>query len=56
VDRYTLAIDVIDRVPRLRDTGAHAKNWLHDQVIESVRYAHAEGIDRDEIREWTWKG
>ena len=56
VDRFTLAIDVIDRVPRLRETGGHAKEWLKNQVIESIRYAHAEGIDRDEIREWTWKG
>jgi xylulose-5-phosphate/fructose-6-phosphate phosphoketolase len=47
---------VIDRVPRLRVTGGHAKEWLKNQVIESIRYAHAEGIDRDEIREWTWKG
>jgi xylulose-5-phosphate/fructose-6-phosphate phosphoketolase len=26
VDRFSLAIDVFDRVPRLRDSGAHAKN------------------------------
>jgi xylulose-5-phosphate/fructose-6-phosphate phosphoketolase len=56
VDRFSLTIDVIDRVPSLRDTGAHAKNWLKDQINDSVRYAHAEGIDRDEIRNWTWKG
>ncbi|SAK51695.1 Xylulose-5-phosphate phosphoketolase [Caballeronia catudaia] len=56
VDRYTLAIDVIDRVPRIAGSGAHAKEWLKNQIIESVRYAHEEGIDRDEIREWTWKG
>ena len=56
VDRYTLAIDVIDRVPRLRDSGAHAKKWLKDQIIESIRHAHAEGIDREDIRNWVWKG
>ncbi len=56
VDRYSLCIDVIDRVPRLRDTGSHTKNWLQDQINESINYAHAEGIDRDEIRNWTWKG
>jgi xylulose-5-phosphate/fructose-6-phosphate phosphoketolase len=55
VDRFTLAIDVIDRVPRLRDSGAHAKNWLKNQIIESIRYAHAEGIDPEEIRDWVWK-
>jgi xylulose-5-phosphate/fructose-6-phosphate phosphoketolase len=56
VDRYTLAIDVIDRVPRIAGSGAHTKEWLKNQIIESVRYAHEEGIDRDEIREWTSKG
>ncbi|SAK93260.1 Xylulose-5-phosphate phosphoketolase [Caballeronia fortuita] len=55
VDRYTLAIDVIDRVPRIASSGAHTKEWLKNQIIESVRYAHEEGIDRDEIRDWTWK-
>jgi xylulose-5-phosphate/fructose-6-phosphate phosphoketolase len=55
VDRFSLAIDVIDRVPRLRDSGAHAKNWLKDQIIESIRYAHAEGIDPEAIRDWTWQ-
>ncbi|EKS66690.1 MULTISPECIES: phosphoketolase family protein [Caballeronia] len=55
VDRYTLAIDVIDRVPRIAGSSAHTKEWLKNQIIESVRYAHEEGIDRDEIREWTWK-
>jgi len=56
VDRFSLCIDVIDRVPRLRDTGAHTKNWLKDQINDSIAYAHAEGIDRDEIRNWAWKG
>jgi len=56
VDRYSLCVDVIDRVPRLRDTGAHTKNWLKDQINESINYAHAQGIDRDEIRNWTWTG
>jgi xylulose-5-phosphate/fructose-6-phosphate phosphoketolase len=54
VDRFTLAIDVLDRVPRLRDTGAHLKEWLQTQIIESIAYAYREGQDRPEIRNWTW--
>ena len=54
VDRFSLAIDVIDRVPMLRRTGAHVKDWLQGQIIDSVNYAHAEGIDRETIRNWTW--
>ena len=54
IDRFNLAIDVIDRVPRLQPIGAHVKGWLKDQIIDSINYAHAEGIDRKEIREWKW--
>ena len=54
VDRFNLAIDVIDRVPGLRAAAAHTKEWLKDQIIESVNYAHANGIDCPEIREWKW--
>ncbi len=56
VDRFNLAIDVIDRVPRLRTVGAHVKEHLKDQIIDSINYAHAEGIDKEEIRKWTWPG
>jgi xylulose-5-phosphate/fructose-6-phosphate phosphoketolase len=56
IDRFDLAIDVIDRVPRLRSIGAHVKEWLKGQIIESVHYAHVEGIDKEEIRNWKWPG
>jgi xylulose-5-phosphate/fructose-6-phosphate phosphoketolase len=54
IDRFSLAIDVIDRVPRLQAIGAHAKEKLRDLRIDCVRYAHENGIDREEIREWQW--
>jgi xylulose-5-phosphate/fructose-6-phosphate phosphoketolase len=54
IDRFNLAIDVIDRVPRLRVTAAHVKEWLKGQIVDHLNYAHAEGIDREEIRNWTW--
>jgi len=54
VDRFNLAIDVIDRVPRLRASGAHLKEWLKGQIIENINYAHTEGIDKPEIRNWRW--
>jgi xylulose-5-phosphate/fructose-6-phosphate phosphoketolase len=56
VDRFNLAIDVIDRVPRLSSIGAHVKEWLKGQIIDSINYAHAEGIDKEEIRTWKWPG
>ncbi|HEY4048707.1 MAG TPA: phosphoketolase family protein [Acidobacteriaceae bacterium] len=54
VDRFHLAIDVIDLVPRLQSTGAHVKDWLKDQINESIQYAYTNGIDKAEIRNWTW--
>ncbi len=56
IDRFNLVIDVIDRVPRLHSTGAHVKEWLKGEIIESINYAHAEGIDKEEIRNWKWPG
>ena len=54
VDRFTLAVDVIDRVARIRDSASHLKEWLKAQIIESINYAYAEGIDKPEIRNWRW--
>jgi xylulose-5-phosphate/fructose-6-phosphate phosphoketolase len=54
VDRFNLAIDVIDRVPKLQAAAAHTKQWLQDQIIECVNDAHANGIDSPELRNWTW--
>jgi xylulose-5-phosphate/fructose-6-phosphate phosphoketolase len=56
VDRFNLAIDVIDRVLALQATAAHTKEWLKEQIIDSVNYAHENGIDRQQIREWKWPG
>lgn len=54
VDRFNLAIDVIDRVPRLAVIGAHAKEWLKDQIIDHRNYAHENGIDPPAITGWKW--
>jgi xylulose-5-phosphate/fructose-6-phosphate phosphoketolase len=54
VDRFNLAIDVIDRVPTLQRTAGHVKDRLRDAIIEHLAYAHAEGIDKPEIRDWQW--
>ncbi len=54
VDRYNLAIDVIDRVPELQRTAGHVKDKLRDDIIEHLAYAHAEGVDKAEIQDWQW--
>jgi xylulose-5-phosphate/fructose-6-phosphate phosphoketolase len=54
VDRFNLAIDVIDRVPKLQGAGAHFKEWLKQQIIESIDYAYTEGVDKPEVQNWKW--
>ncbi len=54
IDRFSLAIDVIDRVPGPHVAGAHAKEELRDLKIDHRNHAFEYGIDRKEIREWTW--
>jgi xylulose-5-phosphate/fructose-6-phosphate phosphoketolase len=54
IDRFTLAIDVIDRVPKLQTIGAHAKEKFRNQQIDARRYAHEHGLDKPEILDWRW--
>ncbi len=54
IDRFSIAIDVIDRVPHLKVAGAHAKEAFQNQQLDCVRYAHEEGIDMPEILNWKW--
>jgi xylulose-5-phosphate/fructose-6-phosphate phosphoketolase len=54
IDRFSLAIDVINRVPRLQVIGAHAKDKLRDMQIECSQYAYKHGTDKPEVSNWTW--
>ena len=54
IDRFSLAIDVINRVPQLQEKGAHAKQMFRDRQIECTNYAHAHGVDRPEELNWSW--
>jgi xylulose-5-phosphate/fructose-6-phosphate phosphoketolase len=54
IDRFTLAIDVIDRVPALEVAGAHAKETLRNMQIECQNYAYEHGVDKPELDQWTW--
>jgi xylulose-5-phosphate/fructose-6-phosphate phosphoketolase len=38
----------------MQDRGAHLKDWLKGQIIESINYAYAEGVDKPEIQHWKW--
>ena len=51
-DRFSLAIDAIDRIPRLQQIGAHAKEEFRDSQIACRRHAYEHGIDSPEISGW----
>ena len=53
-DRFTLVIDVIDRVPGLADRAAHLKEQMKNEIILHLAYAHEHGTDPDEITNWVW--
>jgi len=53
-DRFTLVIDVIDRVPGLAARAAHLKEQMKNEIIQHLAYAHEHGTDPDEITNWVW--
>jgi xylulose-5-phosphate/fructose-6-phosphate phosphoketolase len=53
-DRFSLAIDAIDRIPKLQQIGAHAKEEFRDCQIACRRHAYEHGIDSLEISGWKW--
>lgn len=54
LDRFHLAGDVIDRVPRLGASTAYLKLLLRDKLIEHRAYINTYGDDVPEIRDWQW--
>ena len=54
LDRFHLAGDVIERVPRLQGVAGHEKQWLRNRLIEHKLYITQYGDDMPEIRDWHW--
>jgi xylulose-5-phosphate/fructose-6-phosphate phosphoketolase len=54
IDRFSLAIDVIDRVERLQPIGAHAIQALKDRQLSYRHYAYEHGVDSPDITNWVW--
>jgi xylulose-5-phosphate/fructose-6-phosphate phosphoketolase len=50
MDRFHLAADVIDRVPKLAARAAYAKQAIRDKLIEHKQYIAMHGEDLPEIR------
>jgi len=54
LDRFDLVIDVIDRVPQLRNNAAHVRQEMRDNLIRHWNYTLEHGEDMPEIRDWVW--
>jgi len=54
IDRFDLAIDVIDRVPGIGNIAAHTRQMLRHKLIDHKEYIHCHGDDMPEIKEWKW--
>ena len=54
IDRFDLAIDVIDRVPGIQVVAAHARQMLRDKLIDHKQYVQRVGDDMPEVKNWKW--
>ena len=56
LDRFTLAMAAIERVPRITDVSAHLVQQLRDRLMEHTAYVREHGQDMPEVRDWRWPG
>jgi len=56
LDRFHLAIDVLERVERLRNVTAHVWQMLRDKLVDHRQYIEEHGEDLPEVRDWKWGG
>ncbi|MGE5423988.1 MAG: phosphoketolase, partial [Syntrophothermus sp.] len=54
IDRYHLAMDVVDRVSGLGSRAAYFKQFLRDKLMDHKQYINTYGEDEPEIRNWRW--
>ncbi|MEJ2217480.1 MAG: phosphoketolase family protein [Gemmatimonadota bacterium] len=53
-DRFSLAIDAIDRIPRYGETGSGVRQELLNEQIACKNHAFEFGVDRPDIVDWEW--
>jgi xylulose-5-phosphate/fructose-6-phosphate phosphoketolase len=53
-DRFSLAIDAIDRIPRFTESGSGFREALLNEQIACKNHAYEFGVDRKDITDWKW--
>jgi xylulose-5-phosphate/fructose-6-phosphate phosphoketolase len=56
LDRFHLVMDVIDRVPGLRERAALVHQHMVDRRTEHWAYIREHGDDMPEVKDWRWPG
>ena len=54
LDRFTLAIAALERVPRMADVAAHSVQALRGKLVDHTAYVREHGQDMPEVRDWVW--
>jgi len=54
LDRFHLALDVIERVPRLEKARGYLRDFIENKLIDHKHYIWEHGDDMPEIKEWKW--
>lgn len=54
LDRYHLAMDVIERVPRMEKMRAYVRDYIETKLLEHKEYIREHGEDMPEVRNWSW--
>ena len=54
LDRFHLASDAVDRIPRLQPMSGHFKQYVRNKLVEHKQYIHERGDDMPEIKDWKW--
>lgn len=55
LDRFHLALDVVERVPWLENRCAYFRDLVDSKLYEHSQYIRRYGNDMPEIRDWKWK-
>ena len=54
IDRFTLAMAALERVPRMTDISAHTVQYLRGRLVEHHAYVRTHGQDMPEVQNWRW--
>ena len=54
LDRFHLAGDAVDRVPKLHPIGAHFQQFVRNKLVEHKLYTREHGDDLPDVKNWKW--